>query len=331
MTTRAPTCEVKGVRWEPRWISEMGCLRPSLKQLGREVSWPWLYGGTGYAFLLSIHNELCPSGWHVSELPVGQLGANLGLQITSFTKGGHEFPADADMPRRQKEVWEATCRAIESGQPCYGYNLEIGDYYVVYGYDDVGYYYSGPMCDAGKGPLPWNDYGPSGDVTGLLCMGAVSLTSPAEDVKTVRDALASAVAHARTASKPDDVYRVGLAGYDQWVRALKSGKAEPWGAAYNAACYLECREAAVGFLVESKQRLGDEHAVLFDEAIRHYQAVVTSLEEVAAAFPTKGTSPKHLKDESRVGKAVEALEAARSAESRGVRVLEQLVAALESQ
>lgn len=329
VTASAPTEEIKGLRWEPRWISEMGCLRPCLKHLGREVSWPWLYGGTGYAFLMNIHSELCPSGWHVFELPVDELGRSLGIQITSFTQGGHEFPDEEDLPRRQKEVWEATREAIDRGQPCYGYNLEIGDYYVVYGYDDVGYYYSGAMCNAGKGPLAWRDYGPSGDVRGLLCMGAVAVTPPAEDVRTVREALAFAVEHARTESQPDDVYRAGLAGYDQWMRALQSGKADTWGAAYNAACYLECREAAVGFLQQSKERLGDGHAALFDDAIRYYQAVVASLEEVAAASPTEGNSPEHLKDQSRVHNATEALKAAKAAEAQGIEVLEQLVAALE--
>ncbi len=331
MTASTPTGEIEGLRWEPRWISDMGCLRPCLKHLGREVSWPWLYGGTGYAFLLNIHSELCPSGWHVVEVPVDQLGVNLGIQIASFTQGGHEFPDDPDMPRRQKEVWEATREAIDRGQPCYGYNLEIGDYYVVYGYDDVGYYYSGVMCDTGKGPLPWQDYGPKGDVTGLLCMGAVALAPAADDVKTVGDALAFAVAQAATESQPDDVYRAGLAGYDHWILALNSCNADTWGAAYNAACYLECREAAVGFLSESKERLGDEHAGLFDQAIQHYQAVVTSLQEVAAAFPTEGNSPEHLNDQSRVRRATEALKAARSEEAKGVAVLEQLVAALQPQ
>ena len=325
----APTTEVAGLRWEPRWISEMGCLRPCLRQLGREISWPWLYGGTGYAFLLNIHAGLCPSGWHVyEELPIGELGRNLGIQVTTFTPGGHEFPDDADMPRRQQEVWEATRAALDRGQPCYGYNLEIGDYYVVYGYDDVGYYYSGAMCDEGKGPLPWQDYGPKGDVSGLLCMGSVALTPAADDAKTVREALSFAVEHARAEGGPDDLYRAGLAGYDQWIRALKSGQAEPWGAAYNAACYLECREAAVGFLGESKERLGDEHAGLFDQAVQHYQVVVTSLREVVAAFPTKDSSPEHLEDQSRVRRATEALEAAKTAEAEGIEVLERLVTAL---
>jgi hypothetical protein len=329
VTTPTPTVELEGLRWKPRWISEMGCLQPCLKHLGRKVSWPWLYGGTGYAFLLNIHNELCPSGWHVFEVPVGKLGANLGIRVASSTEGGHEFPSDEDMPHRQREVWEATRGAIDRGQPCYGYNLEIGDYYVVHGYDDVGYYYSGPMCEAGKGPLPWQDYGPGGDVKGLLCMGAVGLTDPADDAKTIRDAFAFAVEHAQTAGEPDQVYRVGLPGYGQWIQALKSGKADTWGTAYNAACYLECREAAVGFLRESKERLGDEHAGLLDEAIRHYQAVATSLQEVASAFPTKGNSPEHLEDESRIRTATEALTAAQTAEAMGIGVLEQLVAALE--
>jgi hypothetical protein len=325
-----PTKEVKGLRWEPRWISAMGCLHPCAKHLGRDLSWPWLYGGSGYAFILNIHQGLCPSGWHVLDFPLGELGKNLGIEVDSFCEGGHEFPNEQDLPRRQREVWEATRQALEQERPCYGYNLEIGDYYVVYGYDDVGYYYSGPMCDAGKGPLPWEEYGPSGQVSGLLCLGAVKLREPADEAKTVRDALRFAIEHARSSNLPEDLYWAGLEGYDRWIQALESRQASEWGVPYNTVCYLECREHAVGFLREAQERLGGDLAPLLEEAIGPYQAVVDHLKAVAEAFLTRDPKPEHLRDQERILRATEALKQAQQSETQGVAALEKVVAALSS-
>jgi len=326
MKASTPTKEIDGLRWKGRWMSNMGCLQPCLEHLGRDVSWPWLYGASGWAFLLNIHEELCPSGWHCADFPLGSLGENAGAGVDWFTVGPHEFPSDEERPPRQKDVWEKTRAALDEGRPCIGYDLEIGDYYVVYGYDDVGYYYSGPRCDAGKGPLPVRDLGVTGQV-GLICMGAVGLAEPPDEATAVREALKFAVEHARKKPKPDDVYHAGLAGYDQWIGALQAGHVNGWGPCYNAACYLECRRHAVEFLTEAKERLGGDLGPLFDEAIGHYKAVVGSLEKLTEAFPTQA-GHEHEPDEAAVKKAISALRAAKGAETRGVEALEKLLLAL---
>ena len=40
--------QLEGLRWQPRWISHLGCLKGCLGYLGRELSWGWLYGGWLY-------------------------------------------------------------------------------------------------------------------------------------------------------------------------------------------------------------------------------------------------------------------------------------------
>ncbi|MFQ5811141.1 MAG: hypothetical protein ACE5JM_16100 [Armatimonadota bacterium] len=321
VSTNTPTKQIDGLRWKGRWMSNIGCLKPCLKYLGREVSWAWLYGGTGY-----VHEELCPSGWHVTEFPLGSLGENVGASVDWFSIGGHEFPSDEDRPGRQKDVWEKTRAAIDQAQPCIGYDLEHGDYYVVHGYDDIGYYYSGPLCDGGKGPLKWQNLGVTGQV-GLICMGVVKLAEPPDDTAAVRNALQFAVEHAQKKPKPDDVYVAGLAAYDQWIGALRAGHVNGWGPAYNAACYLECRRQAVSFLAEAKERLDGDLGPLFDEAIGRYKAVAESLEKVARAFPTEG-GHKHEPDEATVKQGIAALKAAKQAERQGVAVLAKLAAVI---
>lgn len=42
-------------RWVPRWVSHMGCLKGCLDYLGIGISEAWLYGGTGHAFVINLH------------------------------------------------------------------------------------------------------------------------------------------------------------------------------------------------------------------------------------------------------------------------------------
>ncbi len=318
-----PQKELKDYRWKPLWISQIGCLKAGLDYLGADVSPSWLFGATGYAFLLNVHDALCPSGWHVVEMPVGKMGQNAGYKLQPIVDVSADKKSKAE---RQKLTWDGVRKAIDAGLPCYGYDLEVGDYYTVHGYDDVGYYFAGPTCSGGKGPLAWRDYGVTGQV-GIVHMCAIRAGKPADDRKTVTEALVWAVKHAQGATETHERYASGLAGYDQWIRALGSDQIEPHGTAYNAVCYLECRRNAVRFLTEAKQRLDDELNPLFDEAIGRYEAVAASLEQVAEAFPWPPDA-EHIKDQARRRKATEALQAAKQAETQGVQVLAKLARAL---
>ena len=324
-TLAQPAKELDGYRWKPMWVSHIGCLKAAAEYLGVDVSASWLFGATGYAFVLNIHEAMCPSGWHVVDVPVKARVAAVGLEIEYLAEPRHSFDRKVEL---QKQAWDGVRRAIDAGNPCYGYDLEIGDYYVVYGYDDTGYYYSGPMCDDGKGPLGWEDYGVKGQV-GVIYMMAVTAGTRAEDDQIVRDALALAAKQGEQVEGGNELYAGGLAGYDQWVTSLETGKAESLGAAYNAACYAECRKNAVEFLKEAKERLDDEElAPLFDEAIARYEQVAQSLREVAEAFPFFERKPEHIEDAARLKSAVQALKAAQAAEAEGLQALAKVAEAL---
>jgi hypothetical protein len=61
--------------------------------------------------------------------------------------------------RRAKRSLDVVRNLIDADSPCYGWELEIPEFYVVLGYDDIGYYYSGAGCDSVKGPKPWQELG----------------------------------------------------------------------------------------------------------------------------------------------------------------------------
>ncbi len=308
-----------GLRWTPRWVSHLGCVKGCLDYLGLEVADAWLFGATGHAFILNVHDVVCPSGptaWNTEMLRT--LGKNVGYS----SRGLFATRKDADFDEKRKLIWDNAKLALDNGLPTYGWELDIPEYYVVYGYDDVGYYYSGARCDDGAGPKPWQELGET-DV-GVLEMYSLVKGEAADDRRAVREALAFALAFAESPNKwVFPKYKAGLAGFDKWIKALEDGTAHSLGAAYNAAVWHECRRFAVEFLKEAKERLGDVSA-LFDEAISNYDVVADNLKKVVELFPFIGRQPEHIEDRGRRAEAAEALRAAREAEAAGLESLAKI-------
>ena len=315
---------LENLKWRPRWVSHLGCIEGCLKYLKMDVSPAWLYGGTGHAFIINIHEVVCPSGptaWNTQML--FRLGKNIGYTPSVVWA----LKSHTDFARKQKRAWETTKRAIDDGLPCYGWELDMPEFYLVYGYDDAGYYFSGPGCDSGKGPKPWKEVGDT--EIGCLEMYVVKPGQAAHDARTVKEAFEFVLEHAKSPAKwifPK--YKAGLAGFDSWIHALETGNANGLGMAYNAAVWSECRNFAVAFLREAKERTGGKLSSVFDQAIEHYEVVAGHLKKVADTFPFHDRKPEHIKDETRCHTAIESLRAARNAEEAGLRVLEKIASEL---
>ncbi len=313
--------KMEELRWNPMWVSHLGCVKGCLDYLGLDVTDQWLFGGTGHAFVINMHEAVCPSGptaWNTEM--IFQLGKNIGYEVD----GVYAMKTDEDFKEKQKKAWEHARRSIDSDFPCFGWELEIPEYYVVYGYDDTGYHYRGPMCESGKGPKPWQQLGDT-DI-GCLEMHSVKPAEPADDTKIVQDALEFVLKHAES---PEEwvfpKYRAGVAGSDSWIAAQETGKADGLGMAYNSEVWSECRKLGVGFLKEAKDRMPGSLSSLLAEAIGHYESVSSSLKEVAALFPFMGRRPEHIADKERRNAAVEHLKKAREAERHGLNTLARVL------
>ena len=316
--------KIENLRWKPMWVSHLGCIKGCIEYLNMEVTDAWLFGATGHAFIINMHEVVCPSGptaWCTEEL--FELGKNVGYVIDGICT----FKSQEDFAEKQRLAWENTKQAIDEGIPCYGWELEIPEFYVVYGYDDKGYYFSGPRCDAGKGPKPWKELGETG--IGVLEMYRVKAGTPSDDVTAITDAFGFVLEHCKSPEKwifPK--YKAGLAGFDVWGHALEMDRADSFGMAYNAAVWTECRDFAVLFLKEAKARVADEFGALFDEAIEHYEVVSQHLNKVSAAFPFPPGGDE-VADADRCRQAVDHLRIAQNAEEEGLRSLDRIRNALK--
>jgi hypothetical protein len=133
--------KIENLRWNPMWVSHLGCIKGCLEYLNLDVSEGWLFGATGHAFILNVAEDVSPAGptaWNTEML--FRLGRNVGYTV----EGVQGRESQPDFAERRKRAWENTNKAIDEGLPCYGWELgPVREYYVVYGYDDKGYYHSG--------------------------------------------------------------------------------------------------------------------------------------------------------------------------------------------
>jgi hypothetical protein len=313
--------QLGALTYHPKWVTHMGCVKSCLDYLGIDVSDAWLFGATGHAFVVNIHEAVCPSGptaWKTEVLSV--LGRNVGYvsdRVFSH-RSAHDF---AD---RQADAWDLVKAAIDAECPCYGWELAVPEYYLVYGYDDVGYRFR-DLDGTGRGPKPWRELGQS--EIGVLEMYRLKPGAPVDDVTAVKDALEFALEIAESPPKwIHPGYQAGVAGFNRWIRALEAGKVDGFGNAYNAAVWHECRRHAAAFLCEAQRRIGGGVTALFDEAIRQYRRVAECLARFTKLFPFTGpsTTGNEVTDRDHVMRGLTHLRTARAAEESGLRTLARI-------
>jgi hypothetical protein len=320
--------KISQLTWTPAWVSLIGCIHGCLKYLGIDPGFSWLYGGTGHAFLINMSKDgSCPSGptaWKTNRFY--QLGGNLGYSINGLFADNRQ----TGWQEKQAEAWDLARKALDKDLPVVGWELAIPEFYLVNGYDEVGYYYDGPGANLGASPKPWNDLGNTG--IGMLEIFSVEPAEKAGDRQTIREALAFALAFNEGSPEwvlPD--YRSGLEAYQVWIDAVSTGRAALMGHAYNAAVWEECRRNALTFLQEAKKRLKDPNLdAPFSRAIQAYQDVARNLKDLSELYPFfENNREEPLGDNPRSQKAAGHLTSAMKAEENGLRSLKDLLQALQ--
>ncbi|MBT5715187.1 hypothetical protein HOI71_29330 [Candidatus Poribacteria bacterium] len=317
---------LEGLEDGERLTTHLDCLEAATKYLGIDITPGWLYGGTGHAFVMSLGEDLCPSGPHCwGQGPMHRLARNL-----PFRMGGVAGPRAT--PELSEKAWDHVRAAIAQGHPCYGWHWE---WVLITGFDDEGYFYSGMV----EPPKDWRDFGAK--AIGFVEIYSVEPAEPAPDEKTILDSLRFAVDFADNHGDGKHMlegYDGGLEAYDTWIRGLEEGRTDPHGLAYHTRIWLECRTFAADFLEEANARTGGRYSDTLEPAARHYRDVAKSLGAVddllgIAVWPPTDEQKTGLRtlidDPVRRDEAIAGVRAARAAEEAGLATLRKVIAALE--
>ena len=195
-------------------------------------------------------------------------------------------------------------------------------FYVIYGYDDTGYYFSWTWLRCGQGSKALQDLGTRASASRDVHVAP----GIAADDATTQTSVAFAVHHA--ASPPGMVYEhygTGLKVFDNWIRASKRAKPRTWACATTRGSGWSAG-ACAGFLQEARQRLTGRADELFDRAYTQYATVAAALGKVVELYPWKDDASDEdvLPVDDRSRAAVEALHTAKEAEAAGLVTLERI-------
>ncbi|MFX0042481.1 MAG: winged helix-turn-helix domain-containing protein [Candidatus Hodarchaeota archaeon] len=315
--------KLSNIEFKSYWVSQLVSLYGCLEYLGINISMPWLFGITGHAFIINIADHICPSGptaWKNNM--IRDLVQNVGASVEEFCADRE----DPDYEKKLKYAWDFVRSSIRDNNPCYGWQIgDVSEYYIIYGYDNNGYYYKGYFQEEGAGPKSWKEIGQM-----FIKMYSVKKDTTTVDIPTqVKKALKMVLKHSKN---PDDwiykpKYSSGLIGFDRWIKWVENGKAEQFGQAYNSQVWAECRQEAVKFLQEAKVHLNNKVKPYLEKAIENYEIVANNLTKVAELYPFEmkklTIDPIGINDKSKV--TINLLKKAREAESNGLRDLENII------
>ncbi len=306
------------VEYVPCWLTWLASTTGCLRALDVDCDLVDVAGLSGYAFMLSVHEVVCPSGptmfdWGSLLHGVHILGRTTHVFRTSQCHGG-DFTTDLSR-EHCKQAYEFVSQEISEGRPCVMFGAYVPEFAVAIGVDDGKYIVKSfkEVIGEEQPPIPYDALEAPGGVYVLAFPGKTELPR----LWGIRHAIGHAV-QLLLCPTAHSLWRFGLKGYDMWIKALKEDIAIPFGNAYNAQCYANSRRLARDFL----ERTASEHDFLREpltRAYEQYKEVSEAMAQVAEIFPFPPSD--ELKDEKNRKEAIKALKAAKKAEKKAVEAL----------
>jgi hypothetical protein len=234
-----------GLTQPPHDTTQMGMIHGALGYYGRALGPASVFGGSGHAFVINVHEQLCPSGpycWDTAS--IRPLVRNLGLTVEElgFFHAGSSPVERAHVEARLRE-------ALDAGKPCGLCNME---YQLLLGHDDERFATATPWgCEMGFPPatLTFGSWAEMADEVHVSYF-VFDACPPAPERTIVLDALRYAVdLYRRPTEHTSPPYGMGPDAYANWAAAAEEhgGSHGNW---WNGRVWSECRRMAGEFCAE---------------------------------------------------------------------------------
>ena len=291
--------EIVNLKMYPFQTTLMGVTKGVLDHYESRMSDGMAFGGSGHAFLINVHDELCPSSpycWKYEGF--FRLLLNLGLEMTDlgfFHKGTR--PHD-------RAAIEARLRDfLDDRMPCALQNMENQ---TIYGYDDKGFLLCQPWKCAPEITPPrltfgsWQELGDEVHVSFFV----FRKVHGRDETTVLRDSLRYALDLSRHPERYrfDPRYAVGPGAYDSWAKAAPLHGTEH-GNWWNAEVWSECRQMASAYFADISLRLGGDTASLCESLSAAYKEIAGLLKQI-------GDKALPVQDKVRIAKELKAKELA---------------------
>jgi hypothetical protein len=302
--------ELTNLRQAPFNTTALGVLRGVATYYDLPVSDAFLFGATGHAFLINIHEELCPSGPYCwNRAPFERLAGNLGIEVVD-----HGFFGAGNGPVPRGEIEAILMAELRRGVPCSLLNMENQ---LITGFDDTGLLTAQPWAPHVDFPPKHLTFGTWAELGEGIHLSFYTFRrgQPVAPLQAAAAGLEYAVdLHRHPEHHSDTPYGAGPRAYQTWISAVRAGHGNSHGNWWNGTVWAECRAMACRFLRE----IAAEHPRVADQAL----ALATAFGEIAELV--QKASDKELADDVKVA----ALESAAAREASTIPGLELLAGEL---
>ena len=233
MNLEQPTCDT----------SLLGVAQGAMARYGLDATPHESFVLSGHAFVINIHEELCPSGPYCwNSQPVFALLGNLGLRVEEI---GMLSPA-ASSEAERAELEAAVRAALGEGAVCSLLGL---DHQLILGQDEKGFVMAQPWGSSVESTPARLSFGTWREYRAGPPVAFYKLTASGEPRRAETAALAAALDFAldvwrRPGEYAWERYGMGDAAYANWLAAIDGGRADEHGNWWNAVVWGECRERA---------------------------------------------------------------------------------------
>jgi AraC-like DNA-binding protein len=250
--------ELKNLKQNNLCTTLMGCMKGASDYFDLDWSVPQLFGYSTHAFLINIHEDLCPSSPYAWKKDAFFLAMrNMGIRKV----GDIEMKKGASA----KELKQAEKRLrahLDAGKLC---TLDFLEHQLISGYDTKGFIFLQPWNGESKVELPSLTFGTWEEA--LEREGWVYFTLlEKDDMRAGEDELlrSALTAALRMRTNPDEFqlpgYRAGDGAWESWRTAVDKGLGSSHGNWWNGMVWKECRYMAAEFFTEIEPSVKGEKA-----------------------------------------------------------------------
>ncbi|UCC11822.1 MAG: hypothetical protein JSW02_10825 [candidate division WOR-3 bacterium] len=268
------------IKQPPLNTSLMGVIRGVMNYYDIKMSDAMVYGGSGHAFIINIHDVVCPSSPYVWKYDgFIKLLQNLGLKMTHLG-----FFSKENTPDDRKKVEDILRQHLNAKDPCSLLNM---DNQIIYGYDEERLLLTQPWgdcVDVTPATLTFQTWKEFGDEVHVEFFSYQKIDA-AESAKIVKDSLLYAqdlFMHPEKYSY--EKYTIGVAAYDMWIKALEQGTAHAHGNWWNSTVWSECRNMAAEY---------------FAEVAGKYDSIAKQARDLSAQYKEVGELLKQVSDKEK--------------------------------
>jgi len=307
MSHTEPVTVPMNVEWQPCWLTWVSATTTCLRALGVDCDCADVAGMSGYAFVLNVHKELCPSG------PTAFDWGMLAPGVNALGRSTLQFPtSDCSSPETRancQAAYEVVAQEVAAGRPCVLWGAYVPEFAAAIGVQDGCFLVKSfrEVRFEPQPPIPCEELQAPG--------GPYVLAFPTRIAAVPGGGDARAITHAAelllTPNRHGD-YGFGLAAYGTWVAFMEGEGDNTFGNAYNTQCYAQGRALAHKFLTRVLAR-NPKLAEPLGSAVSAYEAAARAMGQLAQLFPFPARD--ELSDRPRRQEAVGLLRSAQKAEA----------------